>query len=151
MPNCRNIFVFSCLFLNLFASCGPEPKIEETKFAPSLAIDLSTFTKDSSGLYFKDISVGPGNAAKNGALVTARYTGWLANGTQFDSNQTLGFKFQLGAGEVISGWDLGVVGMQVGGTRQLIIPASLGYGSGGSGPIPGNSILVFSITLVAVK
>jgi peptidylprolyl isomerase len=78
-----------------------------------------------------------------------KYTGWLANGTQFDSNQTSGFRFSLGAGEVIRGWDLGVPGMKTGGTRQLIIPPALGYGASGTGPIPGNAVLIFNVTMVS--
>ena len=78
-----------------------------------------------------------------------RYTGWLSTGSQFDSNQSTGFQFTLGAGQVIQGWDVGVRGMLVGGQRQLIIPASMGYGESGTQGIPGNSILVFNVTMMS--
>ena len=82
------------------------------------------------------------------------YTGWLANGTQFDTNganDDSGFSFVLGTGNVIAGWHLGIAGMRVGGQRQLIIPPSLGYGAQANGTIPGNSILVFNVTIVSAK
>ncbi len=87
------------------------------------------------------------------------YTGWLYDasktdnkGTQFDTSIGRGvFSFLLGAGQVIAGWDQGVPGMKVGGSRRLIIPPSLGYGASGAGPIPGNATLVFDVSLVAVQ
>jgi FKBP-type peptidyl-prolyl cis-trans isomerase len=124
--------------------------IEAATFAPALGVDLAQSTKDSSGMYTRELTVGDGGTPVQApSVVTMRYTGWLADGTQFDSNQTTGFQFTLGAGQVISGWDIGVRGMQVGGTRQLIIPPSLGYGASGYGPIPPDAILVFSVTLLS--
>ena len=88
--------------------------------------------------------------------MTVSYTGWLydptkpeSKGTQFDTSAN--FSFQLGVGRVIAGWDQGVVGMKVGGQRRLIIPAELGYGAQGSGPIPGGATLVFDIDLLDVQ
>lgn len=135
----------------LCAACAPTPEvpIEQTTFAASLGVDLSASTKLPSGMYIRDISQGMDPAATNGTTVLMKYTGWLANGTQFDSNQTSGFRFSLGAGEVIRGWDLGVPGMKTGGTRQLIIPPALGYGVSGTGPIPGNAVLIFNVTMVS--
>ncbi len=135
----------------LCAACAPTPEvpIEQTTFAASLGVDLSASTKLPSGMYLRDVSQGMDPAATNGATVLMKYTGWLANGTQFDSNQTSGFRFSLGAGEVIRGWDLGVPGMKTGGTRQLIIPPALGYGASGTGPIPGNAVLIFNVTMVS--
>ncbi|MBV8665936.1 MAG: FKBP-type peptidyl-prolyl cis-trans isomerase [Burkholderiaceae bacterium] len=107
-----------------------------------------------------DTVVGTGATAQAGNTVTVNYTGWLYNssaanyeGTEFDSSAAHGstFTFLLGAGQVIPGWDQGVVGMKVGGTRTLIIPASLAYGATGSGPIPPNAALVFSVQLVSVQ
>lgn len=106
-----------------------------------------------------DLTAGTGTAAVAGRLVSVNYTGWLYDasktdnkGTQFDSSvgRSL-FSFVLGAGQVIAGWDQGVVGMKVGGKRRLIIPPSLGYGASANGPIPGNSTLVFDVDLVAVQ
>lgn len=127
--------------------CSPARSVEETKFAASLKVDLAASTKLDSGLYFQDLSVGTGAEAMAGQKVTMRYTGWLADGTQFDSNQAEGFQFTLGAGEVITGWDQGVPGMKVGGVRKLIIPSELAYGASGVGPIPPNANLVFDVTM----
>lgn len=130
-------------------SCSPARSVEDTKFAASLKVDLAASTKLDSGLYFQDLTVGPGAEAVAGQKVTMRYTGWLADGTQFDSNQTSGFQFTLGAGEVIAGWDQGVPGMKVGGARKLIIPSALGYGESGVGPIPPNANLVFDVSMIS--
>jgi len=102
----------------------------------------------------EDVLVGKGPAAKNGKRVSVRYIGKLPkSGKVFDSN-TKGapFKFRLGAGEVIKGWDLGVMGMAVGGTRKLTIPAALAYGSKGAPPdIPGGATLEFEVKLLEVN
>lgn len=125
--------------------------IETTAFAPALGVNLATSTKLSSGMYIRDITVGTGAEVVAGQNVSMRYTGALSNGTQFDANTSgTPFSFQLGAGRVIAGWDQGVAGMKVGGVRQLIIPSSLGYGRSDYGPIPGGSILVFTVTVVSV-
>lgn len=113
---------------------------------------MSTITT-ASGLQYEDITVGSGATATAGKMVTVHYTGWLTNGSKFDSSKDRNdpFQFHLGAGEVIRGWDEGVQGMQVGGTRKLTIPASLGYGArGAGGVIPPNATLVFEVELLAV-
>jgi FKBP-type peptidyl-prolyl cis-trans isomerase FkpA len=150
----RTLRAAACAAALLVAGCGDStspkpPDIEKTTFASSLNIDLATMTKTPEGVYYKDLNVGTGATIAAGQLIGARYTGWLANGTQFDSNVTAQspFPFHLGAREVIEGWDLGLVGMKVGGKRQLIIPPSLGYGPNSNGPIPGNSILVFEVVV----
>ena len=135
-------------------SDGPAaPIIESATFAVALGVDLSASTRTSTGLYYRDLIVGTGAVAASGNSLTVHYAGFLTSGTQFDYNiapQTP-YPFTLGNGSVIAGWDQGVPGMRVGGRRQLIIPPSLGYGSAGSGSIPGNSILVFTVDLVTVK
>lgn len=108
-----------------------------------------------------DVRVGTGAEAVAGRSVSVHYTGWLysetaadKHGTKFDSSldRNQPFQFILGAGQVIRGWDQGVVGMKVGGQRTLVIPPSLGYGSAGaSGVIPGNATLVFDIQLLSVN
>jgi peptidylprolyl isomerase len=102
----------------------------------------------------KDIAKGHGPKAKAGDTVTVQYVGVLyENGTEFDASWNRGrpFAFPLGAGQVIPGWDKGVVGMRVGGRRVLTIPPDLGYGPQGSGPIPPNSTLVFVVDLLKIK
>lgn len=127
--------------------------IEETTFAPSLGVDLSNSTKTATGLYYRDVVVGTGAVVANGQLLAMHYTGFLTNGSVFDANTAgdVPLTFTLGAGAVIAGWDQGIVGMKVGGKRQLIIPPDLGYGASGSGPIPGNAILVFSVDVVSAN
>ena len=101
-----------------------------------------------------DLVVGSGAAAKSGDCLVVKYYGTLASdGTRFDDNytQTTGFAFKLGNGSVIVGWDQGLVGMQAGGTRRLVIPASLGYGAQANGSIPANSDLVFEVKLLRIQ
>lgn len=111
----------------------------------------------ASGLQYQDQVIGTGALAKAGQTVTVNYTGMFTNGTKFDSSidSAFGhvepFSFQLGASQVIKGWDEGVAGMKVGGKRKLVIPASLGYGAQANGPIPANSILVFEVELIGIK
>lgn len=115
--------------------------------------DLETITTDS-GLQYQELVTGNGATAKSGDIVSVHYTGWLEDGTKFDSSldRNTPFEFQLGARQVIAGWDEGVAGMQVGGKRKLIIPAELGYGSrGAGGVIPPNATLIFDVELLAIK
>jgi peptidylprolyl isomerase/FKBP-type peptidyl-prolyl cis-trans isomerase FkpA len=105
-------------------------------------------------LKIEDSKVGTGAEAVAGKSVTVHYTGWLTNGTKFDSSKDHGqpFTFQLGAGQVIKGWDQGVAGMKVGGVRKLTIPPSLAYGANGAGGvIPPNATLVFEVELRGVN
>jgi len=106
-----------------------------------------------SGLTIEELVLGSGAAAAAGQKVSVHYTGWLTNGTKFDSSKDRGdpFIFPLGRGHVIKGWDEGVAGMKVGGKRKLTIPAALGYGArGAGGVIPPNAILVFEVELLSV-
>jgi len=139
------VCVLALAVLPLVAGCG-----SSSPTTPSTSV--GTFTQT-------DLVVGTGADATVGKLVTVNYTGWLydtsktdGKGTQFDSS--IGkqpFPFTLGAGQVIKGWDQGVVGMKVGGSRRLIIPPDLAYGASGSGPIPPNATLVFDISLLSVQ
>jgi FKBP-type peptidyl-prolyl cis-trans isomerase FkpA len=111
----------------------------------------------ASGLQYDDTTVGNGEVAQAGRPVQVHYTGWLYNdsvqGAKFDSSKDRGqpFEFSLGGGQVIKGWDEGVQGMAVGGTRRLVIPAALGYGArGAGGVIPPNATLLFEVDLLAV-
>ena len=107
-----------------------------------------------SGLEIEDQIIGDGDEAAAGQTVEVHYTGWLTDGTKFDSshdrNQT--FSFKLGGGQVIAGWDQGVAGMKIGGSRKLTIPADLGYGErGAGGVIPPNATLVFKVELIGLS
>lgn len=99
-----------------------------------------------------DLVMGDGKTCVKGALIQTQYTGWLADGTVFDSSYDRGQPFScvIGTGRVIKGWDQGLMGMQVGGKRKLIVPASLGYGARQVGKIPSNSDLTFEIELLEV-
>jgi FKBP-type peptidyl-prolyl cis-trans isomerase FkpA len=107
-----------------------------------------------SELEIEDQIVGDGEEAVAGQTVEVHYTGWLTDGTKFDSSldrdQT--FSFKLGAGQVISGWDQGVAGMKIGGARKLTIPPEMGYGErGAGGVIPPNATLVFKVELIGLS
>ena len=128
----------------LFAACDTDP------------VDVH----DVSALQTIDITAGTGATAVVGRSVTVHYTGWLYSetavdhkGEKFDSSVDRGAPYTtlIGVGAVIRGWDQGIPGMRVGGRRRLIIPSSLGYGAGGSGPIPGGSALVFDVELLNVQ
>ena len=109
---------------------------------------------ETDKLIIQDERVGTGTEASTGKKVTVNYAGTLTNGTKFDSSYDRNepFIFNLGAGEVIKGWDQGVTGMKVGGKRKLTIPASLGYGSiGAGGVIPPNATLIFEVELLKVE
>ena len=107
----------------------------------------------STSLIIEDLSVGEGAEAVAGKHVTVHYTGWLTDGTKFDSSLDRNdpFDFPLGRGHVIRGWDEGVAGMKVGGRRKLTIPPEMGYGArGAGGVIPPNATLVFEVELLGV-
>ena len=107
----------------------------------------------SNGLIIEDLSVGEGDEAVAGKHVTVHYSGWLTNGSKFDSSLDRNdpFDFPLGRGQVIRGWDEGVAGMKVGGKRRLTIPPEMGYGArGAGGVIPPNATLVFEVELLDV-
>ncbi len=121
-------------------------------FAPSLGVDMAKMTKTPSGLAYRDVKVGTGATAAAGNTVSVHYTGWLPDGTKFDSSRDRNqpFEFKLGAGQVIKGWDEGVAGMKIGGRRTLVIPPDLAYGPSGSDPIPPNATLVFDVELLGI-
>ena len=136
--------------LLLCAACGggddAAPTSPTTPTSPSVGLDLPFSTED--------LTVGTGQEATNGDTLSVNYTGWLFDpnaaenkGTQFDSGD---FSFTLGAGQVIAGWDQGLLGMRVGGRRRIVIPPELGYGSSGQGPIPGDATLLFEVELLGI-
>jgi peptidylprolyl isomerase len=117
-------------------------------------VEEGDYTTTASGLKYYDLEVGTGAEATSGSTAVVHYTGWLTDGTMFDSSLSRGepFPFPVGGGRVIRGWDEGVAGMRVGGRRQLVIPASLGYGDRGAGNvIPPGATLVFEVELLEVQ
>lgn len=140
------------IFLGFFGMTGTapqQPQSAETE-AQQLLADISR-SGSVSELKIIDTVVGTGAEASAGDTVTVNYVGILHDGTVFDASQNRGepFSFTLGAGQVIKGWDLGVAGMKVGGTRLLAIPAELGYGERAIGKIPANSTLIFQVELLS--
>lgn len=130
------------------SGCGkPTDSAPGTPPVPAGAAGVTSLT-------IADEVVGTGPAAKPGDKVAVHYTGWLTDGTKFDSSRDRGqpFSFTLGAGEVIDGWDQGVAGMQAGGKRKLTVPPELGYGpAGAGGVIPPNAVLVFEVELLKIE
>jgi FKBP-type peptidyl-prolyl cis-trans isomerase FkpA len=124
------------------------------EYASSLNIDFSQMAMFPSGLYCIDRSAGDGEVATTGRSVTVHYTGYFPNGNVFDSSRDRNqpFSIELGANQVIAGWEIGIPGMQVGGRRTIVIPPHLAYGpQGAGGVIPPNAVLVFDIELLGVN
>lgn len=132
------------------ATAGCAGRVDDHGFARSLGLDWSALERTASGLYVQEIRAGQGPAAAVGTRITVHYTGWLQDGTMFQTSRT-GDPPTFTLGEVIEGWNEGVAGMRVGGRRKLVIPPDLGYGDQGSPPdIPPGATLVFDIELLAV-
>ncbi len=130
-------------------SASPTPASVDT--GPPPVTDEPTFSE--TGLGIIDIETGTGETPETGKLVAVHYTGWLSDGTKFDSSLDRGtpFEFPLGLGQVIPGWDEGLATMKVGGIRRLIIPPELAYGEAGRPGIPPNAELTFDIQLLEIK
>ncbi|NSL55456.1 FKBP-type peptidyl-prolyl cis-trans isomerase [Uliginosibacterium sp. IMCC34675] len=129
-------------------------EVELLEVEPGLDMTMRDPITTASGLTYDDSILGTGAEAKAGKYVSVHYTGWLTTGEKFDSSKDRGdpFSFPLGGRRVIAGWDEGVQGMKVGGTRKLLIPAELGYGArGAGGVIPPNATLVFEVELLDVQ
>jgi len=148
----------AAILLVVAAGClkGTEPNNPSNPatdtYAASLGVNISQMTKVSDDLYIQDLIVGTGTQAATGKTLTVFYTGWLPNGTRFDTNVGgQAASVTLGAGQVISGWELGLVGVKAGGKRRLVIGSTLGYGPVANGPIPANSTLVFDVQVVTVQ
>jgi FKBP-type peptidyl-prolyl cis-trans isomerase FkpA len=141
------------------ADRAPTPAVASpdvtTTYAAELNVDLTNMTRLESGLYIQDLEEGEGEAVEAGQVALVQYTGWLPDGTLFDSSRQPGrqpFDVVVGRGEVIEGWDQGLPGMRVGGRRLLVIPPTLGYGAeGAGGVIPPNATLIFDVELVEVR
>ena len=142
--------------LLLVAACDgpptPEPTPEEDIPKPQVVAD-EDYVVTESGMKVYDITVGDGDLASTGDQVAVHYHVWLTDGQFIDSSylREAPFEFTLGTGFVIAGWDEGIPGMRVGGTRQLVIPPDLAYGDQGRGNIPPNATLIFQCQLVSVQ
>ena len=147
-----SLLVFSLLII----ACGEAEKQETQQPKPETTeakVDLSKAVETESGLKYIDLVEGTGAVPVQGDMVQVHYTGWLEDGTKFDSSvdRNKPFEFKLGMGQVIKGWDEGVASMKVGGKRKLIIPAELGYGArGAGGVIPPNATLIFDVELLNI-
>ena len=135
------------------AACSEKDARPSAESKPAAAAAPASAVTTPSGLSYVDIVVGSGLQPISGKPVKVHYTGWLENGTKFDSSVDRGepFVFTVGVGEVIPGWDEGVMTMKVGGKRRLIVPSQLGYGAtGAGGVIPPNATLIFEVELLDV-
>ena len=146
------IFIILLIIIIVISQIQNGSNNDMTDF-PMVDPNIEVITTDS-GLQYQDIEVGTGQEAKVSDAISVHYTGYLTDGTKFDSSvdRDTPFDFNLGMGFVIPGWDEGVQGMAVGGKRILIIPSGLGYGPSGSGSvIPPNSILIFEVELLGIN
>lgn len=153
----RSVEKLLVLFLLLtgiaIAACSEREAVKPASDAKPAASTPAPLTTTPSGLAYADLTVGSGAQPVAGKPVKVHYTGWLENGTKFDSSVDRGepFVFTIGAGEVIPGWDEGVMTMKTGGKRRLVVPPQLGYGAtGAGGVIPPDATLIFEVELIDV-
>ena len=134
-------------------STDVQSEVFVTGNAPGIPALTGKVTKTASGLGILEDIPGDGAFPKDGQTVSVHYTGWLTNGSKFDSSVDHGqpFSFKLGQGQVIKGWDEGITLIRPGGKARLIIPPELGYGANGSGSIPPNSTLIFDVQVIAIS
>jgi peptidylprolyl isomerase len=147
--------ILAAVVVTTLAGCarGEKSGSSEATSAPGAAAGGS-MESTASGLQYQDIRPGTGASPQKGQSVTVQYTGWLTDGTKFDSSRDRNkpFTFRIGQGQVIKGWDEGVATMKVGGVRKLVIPPELAYGArGAGGVIPPNATLTFEVELLSVQ
>lgn len=148
------VFVSLAVILFFFAAASVVGFISSGRTSgTSGTASVGDLTVNVNGMTITDTVVGTGEEAVAGKIITVHYTGTLENGTKFDSSLDRGqpFRFILGAGQVIQGWEQGFAGMKVGGKRQLVIPANMAYGDRAVGSIPAGSTLLFDVELLAVE
>ena len=154
LPHTLTAALLAAAFPFLISACADPQNGKADQTAPAAQAEGGETVTTSTGLKYVDLKVGEGPEAAPGQTVEVHYTGWLENGTKFDSSldRQEPFTFRLGAGEVIDGWDQGVAGMKVGGKRKLTIPPDLGYGDqGAGGAIPPGATLIFEVELLGVQ
>jgi FKBP-type peptidyl-prolyl cis-trans isomerase FkpA len=135
------------------ASSSPTPTplasdVERTTFAPSLGVHIESMSRRPSGLYVQDLESGTGAVVTRGRTAVVRYTGWLANGDEFDSGEV---SVSVGSHQTIPAWEEALLGMRVGGKRRIVTPPNLAYGASGAGKIPPNAVLVFDMEVTDVE
>lgn len=142
------LFVFAYFIFGINGSSGSTASVSSVPFSAP-----QTQSTNAGKLQIIDEKIGSGAVVKKGDTVEINYVGTLANGTKFDASADHGgpFTTQIGVGQVIKGWDEGIIGMKVGGKRKLVIPPALGYGDQAVGSIPPNSTLIFQVELVGIK
>ena len=153
------IAVFAVAVVGLMVYAGTPRRVDlgedsQNTYSSATAQTQTNMDTSAKGLDVKVIEEGTGAVAENGQIILMQYTGKLTDGTVFDSSIPRGepFSFRLGAGQVIKGWDVGILGMKVGGKRTLTIPPEMGYGADGfPGVIPPNATLIFDVELVGIK
>jgi FKBP-type peptidyl-prolyl cis-trans isomerase len=118
--------------------------------SPRLGVPEDSLRSVGRGVWIHDIQVGTGDSVVVGRPLAVHYVGQLADGQVFGMSRGAPFRFTLGAGSVIDGWEDGLKGMRVGGRRQLVVPSRLGYGAKGEGKVPPDAVLIFDVTLVEV-
>jgi hypothetical protein len=141
--------VFAATTVAAAGGCGDTPfqVIEELEFAASLGIDLDSMELLPSGVYIRDITVGPGLTVFPDSEVRIAFVGWTSDGNSFGDGE---FDFGLGTGAVIPGFELGIIGMNQGGERRIIVPPHLGYGEENQTGIPAGSVLIFDVEAIEV-
>lgn len=151
LANLRPLFLL-LLIVPLLSACDSTTNQNEIDVPPPRVVADTAYTVTDTGLKLFDFVVGTGPIAESGDQLLVEYDGWLTNGDVFDSSRFTGrpIAFILGRGQVISGWDEGLLGMHVGGERQLVIPPELAYGTRGRGTIPPNATLIFEVRLVGI-
>ena len=153
MKKFRIFSIVTVILIHFIIGCSQEDQMSVATEKPHELAD-DQFVQTNTGLKYSDLKTGSGNIAKAGDFVTVHYTGWLTDGKRFDSSvlRQKPFSFDLGQGRVIAGWDEGVAGMKIGGIRQLVIPADLGYGErGAGGVIPPGATLIFEVELLEIS
>lgn len=147
----KHLFLLGFVLIATLA-CGTNDKSANDNLASNN--EGESVKNTEQGLQVEDMKIGDGQEIKSGDMARMHYTGWLTDGTKFDSSLDRGipFEFKLGAGNVIKGWDKGVVGMKVNGKRRLIISPEMGYGTRGAGSvIPPNATLIFEVELLGIE